>query len=1092
MKQKILHFLAFMMIGLLPMLTNAQVTTSGITGTILDQDGKALEGASIEALHQPTGTKYATVALRGGVFGLQGLRIGGPYKVTITFAGFEPAVYEGISLVLGEPFSLNVNLSQGGKELSSVVVSAARKKTAVDRTGASTNVGTREITTLPTISRSLNDFTRLTPQANGNSFGGRDGRYNNVQVDGANFNNNFGLSSDLGPGGSGNNPISIDAFEEITINIAPYDVRQAGFTGAGINAVTKSGTNKFKGSAYTYYRDQTYNGARVGAEKLGPQQVTQANIWGATLGGPIIKDKLFFFASYEYERQSTPGIQWSPTGGSGLGNVSSIRADSLRRFSDHLRNTYGYETGAFDNFPGFSRKNTKILGRIDWNINNKHKLILKFNQMVSNNDVAVNALSTPNGAFPGLQARFGPNGMSFANSNYGFEDIVRMGTVELNSRFSNRFSNQLLATFTNISAIRTSPSAVFPFIDILNANGPNTSANMSAGYEPFSLNNEVVNDVFNITNNFTYYAGKHTLTAGISYEYQDIGNMFMPGSQSYYTFNSLQDFIENRAPIRYSTTYSLVPGQSAVFASQVAVGQLGAYLQDEWNINPKFKLTAGVRVDRVTFPDQPLANPAINATPLFDRNGAVTNYRTDLLPNSTYFSPRIGFRYDPYGNKDLIIRGGTGIFVGRVPFVWMTNITQNSAMYQFSAVVSNAAALERFRFNPDPMFHLNRGDALLPTTSGNSVPSNLVMADPNFKFPTVWRTNIAADKKFGDGWTLTFEAIYGRDLNAVVMRNANERPMDSRFAAGPDNRRRFSNTNTATRRLNNGITGSAIILENTDQGYQANLTVQLSKQYKNGLYGSVAYTYTAAADVTSNPGSTANSVWNSNPTINGQNALEMYSAAFALPHRVVANVSYRKEFIKKLATTVSLFYQGAHQGRFTYLTGGDLQNVGYSAGALLFVPERASDLIFTSATYGGVTFTPQEQAAAFDRFIDQDRYLSKRRGQYAERNGALLPWYDQLDFKFLQDVFTDIGKNKHTLQFSVDVFNFGNMLNRNWGVRRLFNQNQPLVATGVTPEGRPTYRLNSFNNQLLSETFRNNVSTASTWSMQVGLRYIFN
>jgi outer membrane receptor protein involved in Fe transport len=1092
MKQKILHFLALMMLGILPMLSNAQVTTGGITGTILDQEGKALEGASVEAVHEPTGTKYATVALKGGVFGLQGLRIGGPYKVTVSFAGFQPAVYEGISLILGEPFSLNATLSQGGQELTSVVVSAARKKTAVDRTGASTNVGTREITTLPTISRSLTDFTRLTPQANGNSFGGRDGRYNNVQVDGANFNNNFGLSADLGPGGSGNNPISIDAFEEITINIAPYDVRQAGFTGAGINAVTKSGTNKFKGSAYTFFRDQTYNGARVGAAKLGPQQVTQANIWGATLGGPIIKDKLFFFGAYEYETQTTPGIQWSPTGGSGLGNISSVRADSLLRFSNHLRNTYGYETGPFDNFPSFGRKNTKILGRVDWNINNKHKLTLKYNQMVSNNDVALNAASTPNGALTGLQARFGVNGMSFANSNYGFEDIVRMGTVELNSRFNNRISNQLLATFTNISAVRTSPSAVFPFIDILNANGPNTSANMSAGYEPFSFNNQVKNDVLSLTNNFTYYAGKHTLTAGVAYEYQEIGNMFMPGSQSYYAFNSLQDFIENRPPIRYSLTYSLVPGQTAVFASQVKVGQLGGYIQDEWNISPKFKLTAGLRIDRVIFPEQPLANAAINATPLFARDGSITTYRTDLLPNSTYFSPRVGFRYDPYGNKDLIIRGGSGIFVGRVPFVWMTNITQNSAMYQFSAVVSNAAALERFRFNPDPLFHLNRGDALLPTTSGNTVPANLVLADRNFKFPTIWRTNIAADQKFGEGWTLTFEAIYGKDLNAVVMRNANERPMDSRWTAGLDNRPRFSNTATTTRRLNNNITGSAIILENTDQGYQANLTVQLSKQYKSGFYGSIAYTYTVAADVTSNPGSTANSVWNSNPTIAGQNSLEMYSAPFALPHRIVGNISYRKEFIKKLATTMSLFYQGAHQGRFTYVTGGDMNFSGNNAVALLYVPRNVNDIVFTPATYGGVTFTPQQQAEAFDRFIEQDRYLRTRRGQYTERNGALLPWYDQLDFKFLQDVFTDIGKNKHTLQFSVDVFNFGNMLNRNWGVRRLVNQNQVLVYTGVAPDGRPSFRLNAFNNQLLSESFRNNVSTASTWSMQVGLRYIFN
>ncbi|HSK13794.1 MAG TPA: TonB-dependent receptor, partial [Phnomibacter sp.] len=722
MKERILHFLVSAMLVLGPSLLYAQVTTSGINGSVKDQAGKALEGASIEAVHLPSGTRYTAIAMRSGIFAMQGLRVGGPYKVLVTFAGFNPYEVEGIELGLGEPFNLEVSMVQGGTELQTVLVTSTRRRTQVERTGAATSIGQKEITTAPTISRSLTDFTRLTPQSNGNSFGGRDGRYNNVQVDGANFNNNFGLSSDLGPGGSGNNPISLDAFEEVSVNIAPYDVRQAGFTGAGINAITKSGTNKLKGSAYTYYRDESYNGARVGDQKLGPQQTQQSNIWGATLGGPIIKNKLFFFGAYEYERSNRPGIQWSPTGGSGTGNVSSIHADTLARFSNILRDRYGYETGVYDNFPAFARKNTKILGRVDWNISKVHKLILKYNQMVSNNDVQMSN-SVPNGAVTGIQARFGPNGMSYANSQYGFEDIVRMGTVELNSRFSSRFSNQLLGTLTKISAIRTIPGGtIFPFIDIRNANGPNTSANISAGTENFSNNNQVVNDVYSIIDNITYYGGKHTVTAGFSFETQDIGNMFMPGSQSYYAFNSLQDFVENRAPTAYTLTYSLVPGQSAVFASQVKVNQLGVYLQDEWNISPKFKLTAGARIDFVSFPDKVLENPAITATPLYDKNGAITNYRNDVLPKSTYFSPRLGFRYDPYGNKDLIIRGGTGVFTGRIPFVWMTNITQNSGMYQFGAIVNNANDLARFTFNPDPLFHLNRGDAALPTVAGRSVP----------------------------------------------------------------------------------------------------------------------------------------------------------------------------------------------------------------------------------------------------------------------------------------------------------------------------------------------------------------------------------
>ncbi|HSK13822.1 MAG TPA: hypothetical protein VK907_11445, partial [Phnomibacter sp.] len=380
----------------------------------------------------------------------------------------------------------------------------------------------------------------------------------------------------------------------------------------------------------------------------------------------------------------------------------------------------------------------------------------------------------------------------------------------------------------------------------------------------------------------------------------------------------------------------------------------------------------------------------------------------------------------------------------------------------------------------------------LPTVAGTSVPGNIVLADPNFKFPSVFRTNIAADKKVGEGWVLTFEGIVTKDINAVVMRNANQRPFDSRYTAGPDQRPRFSSNASTTRRLNNNITGSAIVLENTNRGYQAMATAQVSKAFTNGFYGMLAYTFTAAADVTSNPGSTANSVWNGNPTIAGQNALEMYPSQVVLPHRIVGVVSYRKEYFKKLASTITLLYEGSAQGRFTYVTGGDMNFDGNSAADLLYVPRNSSELIFVSATYGGVTYTPQQQAAAFDAYINQDKYLSKRRGQYTERNGAVLPFLHSIDFKFLQDIFTQIGKNKNTLQFSADIFNFGNMINRDWGIRKIVNQTQILSFAGVNAQGLPTYRLNAVANQLPTSTFRNNIGTASTWSMQLGFRYIFN
>ena len=777
---------------LLSLFSFSQVTTSNITGTVKASNGEDLAGATVTAVHQPSGSKYTTVTKKGGVFTLPSLRTGGPYAVTIEFVGYTVQTIEGFNLTLGEPYNINVVMGQNTQQLTEVVVGATtRRRGAVDRTGTSTNISSRQLATLPSISRSLTDFTRLTPQAGSsvssasNSFGGRDGRYNNVQVDGANLNNNFGLSTDPLPGG-GNNPISLDAIDQVSINISPYDVRQANFTGAGINAITKSGTNTFHGSAYTYFRNQSFNGTSVGDAKLATQQKTKSNIYGATLGGPIIKNKLFFFVSGELEERTFPGIQYSPKGGSGTGRISDVPKDSLAKLSNYLDSKFGYKTGAYDNFPNFASKNHKILGRIDWNISNGQKLTVKYNELVSNNDVALNAASIPNSAASAgvpyntpsfdIGGRVSSQALSFSNSNYGFKDVVRSGTVELNSSFKGRMSNQLLGTITKIRSTRTSPSTVFPFIDILNNNN---TVYMSAGYEPYSYNNDVINNVYSITDNFSYFVGKHSITAGGSYEYQRVGNEFMSASQSYYAFNSLDDFITNKAPRVFAYTYSLVPGQKAVYSAELKIGQLGFYAQDEINVNPRFKITAGVRFDRPTYLDQPLANPAISALNLPDKDGHLTHYTTGKFPNSSfYFSPRVGFRWDAQGDKSMVIRGGTGIFTGRIPFVLLTNIPTNSGMYQFGTNVAGTR-VANFKFNPNPDAYRDS----FPSVAGTSVPAAIALTSQNFKFPQVWRTNLAVDKQLGQGWALTLEALFTKDINAVYLRNANQKPLGWRKKA---------------------------------------------------------------------------------------------------------------------------------------------------------------------------------------------------------------------------------------------------------------------------------------------------------------------
>jgi hypothetical protein len=1098
---------------LLPLLTFAQVTTSSVSGTILSGTGEGLESATVTAVHQPTGTKYVTLSKKGGTFTLPGLRPGGPYTLTTEFIGFKKQETEIANLALGEDFHLNVSMAASSSTLTEVTVTATRATPL--KTGVATNVGQREISTLPTISRSLTDFTRLTPQANGNNIAGRDARYNNVTIDGANLNNNFGLSTDPLPGG-GSNPISIDAIDQLTVNVAPYDVRQSNFTGGNIAATTKSGTNTFRGTAYTFWRNQNQIGRRVGDLMLPEQTMSKNNIYGGSLGGPIIKNKLFFFVNYEKEDKTLPpGTTYSPTGGSGTGNVSTVKIDSLKKFSDYLRNTYKYETGAYDNFPNFHSKNTKFLAKIDFNISDIHKLTLKYSDLKSNNDVAVNSLSVPNGATSGTnswtsQARFGANAMSFANSNYGFLDAVKTGSIELNSNWKGRFSNELIGTYTKIRDTRTSPSQVFPFIDIIGPNPYPSGKNnyMSAGYEPYSYNNDVKNNITNVIDNFTYYAGRHTITAGASYEQQYVGNMFMPASQSYYTYGSLADFMNPAAhPIAFAYTFSRVEGQDAVYSAAMKIAQLGLYLQDEFNVTPKLKVTYGVRFDRPIYIDQPLENPSITALTLAGKNGDSTHYSTGMWPKSSwYVAPRVSVRYDVM--KGLTVRGGTGIFTGRIPFVYLTNMPTNSGMYQVSAL-ANASQLAQITFNPNPGAWKSLFTAPAPTPNS----AGFVLIDPNYKFPQVWRSNVGVDKTFGQGFVFSADVMYSKDLNATIMRNANQSNPTATVNLGGSSRPSFTSTATATRRIYNAY-ANAIVLENAKAGHTFSFTTQLAKSFKSGFYGSLAYTYTVSKDLTANPGSTASSTWSVNPTSGTQNTQELSYSSFAVPDRIVGTLSYRKEYLKHLATTVSIFYEGSEQGRFSYIYGAasgtaptgfsNTADVNYDGNSadLMYIPKSPSEITFVPLTVGSgttaVTYTAQQQSDAFFAYVAQDKYLSKHQGEVAQRNGVVTPFYNRVDFKFLQDLFANVGgKRRNTIQFSVDVTNFLNMLNRNWGLKDFFPVNNPLRATKNATTGEVRYQLATYTPNgsstpiLLDRTYINSYSTSSTWAVQFGLRYIF-
>ncbi|MFT3824870.1 MAG: TonB-dependent receptor [Chitinophagaceae bacterium] len=1101
-KKSILYAL---LLFLLPAIVAAQVTTGTVTGTVKSPDGKLLTGASVTLTHGPSGSKYVTISGKEGAFTIPGVRIGGPYTLLVEFVGFKAQKREGFTINLGEPYDFNISMNDiNATELEGVVIKSAKRTAAAEKSGASTVIDSRMLSTLPSYSRSITDFTKLTPQSNGgNSFAGRSGYYNNLKVDGANLNNNFGLSTDPLPGG-GAQPISLDAFDEVSVNIAPVDVRQSGFTGAGINAVTKSGTNDFHGTVFGFYRDQSFNGRRAADVNLAQAASSSKKNIGASLGGPIIKNKLFFFVNAEYEVNSGSRItNYVPKGSTNPGTVSAAPLDSLAKLAQYLKDTYGYDPGAYDNYPSAKKDNYKYLVKVDWNINNRHKLTAKYSNFISNEEPSsINGTSIIGGGGFSLtgttaaistlpNSRMGNRAMTYSNSVYGFKHIVRSGTLELNSNF-HKMSNSLLVTISRIRDTRVTNSSPFPFVDIFD--GTTTANNyMSFGYEPYSFNNDVINNVWNVTDNFNYYAGKHTITGGVSYEYQLVGNMFMPGAQSYYVYNSLNDFMTQKAPIYYSYAYSMVPGQSAVYSAELKFGQLGFYAQDEIKVNPKLKVTLGLRADRPVYIEKALENPAITALTFPDKEGNPTHYNGQWPTARFNLSPRIGFRYDVKGDKSLIIRGSTGIFNGLNPFVWLTNMPTNSGMYQNSVALRNtnpdeAAVLAGMKFNPNVDAYASK----FPPVAGASLPSNIVLIDKNFKFPQIFRTDLAIDKNLGNGFSMTLEGIITKDINAIVMRNANLKDATG-YVTGPDNRPRYMSTAASDRYIYPAIS-SAVIVENTKKGYSYALTAQLAKAFSKGFYGSVAYTYTKAKDVTANSGSQAYSVWNSNATVGTTNDQELYPSSGVARHRVIGVLSYRLEYANHAATTISLMYEGAPSGNVTYRINGDMNGDGNNQD-LMYIPNKASDLNFEqyTATVNGVvyTFTPQQQAAALEKFINNTPYLSKRRGKYAERNGGVMPWYSNINARLMQDFFIKVGGRRHTLQVTADILNIPNMLNRYWGIQQGTTTSQPLAFRSFDANGAPVYRMQNLNGVLYTKPYQNLYSSASTWNMQLGVRYIF-
>ncbi len=1076
----------------------AQVTTSVLSGNVRDSSGSPLAGASIVARHIPSGTIYTATSQSNGQYSIANMRPGGPYSVQISYVGFETERTDELYLKLAETFVLNSIMIPGATTLQGVVITGARRNNLLNanRTGAVTNVGSREIQRLPTVTRSLNDFTRLTPQANGSSIGGGNYRQNNITIDGGDFNNTFGIGGNLPANGA---PISLDAIDEISVSVSPFDIRQSGFIGSAINAVTRSGTNTFTGSVYHYFYNQNQRGNKVKNTEF-TRVPTNFKQYGARIGGPIIKNKLFFFASYETEKQPKQiQTRFAATAAApyqSAPNISRPTATELTAISDYLRNTYGYNTGPFDNY-NTEIERTKILARLDWNITAKHRFNIRYNQVEGFEPNPPSTSRSPFSQFANTnnEGRQFISAQYFKNSSYYQDANFYSLAAELNSQFG-KVSNTLRGTYTKQDDSRSSDSQDFPFVDILKDGLPFTSF----GYEPFSKGNIRLVKTYSIIDYLTWTTKKHNWTLGGQADFSTTTNGFQRFATSYYTFNSFEDFTNGVNPIEFGLTYSLAPGFAQAFP-QFKWAQYSLYGQDEIAFNNRFRLTLGLRFDLPTFPEPLKEHPLISA--LTFANGEKVN-TGDLPKAALLWSPRLGFNWDFYGDRSLQFRGGTGLFTGKIPFVWIVSQAGDAGMLQVTQTWSGATVPGPF--NPDP-------GAYLPSTvpvAGTVIPNPISVMGRDFKMPQTWKTSLALDKRLPWNMVFTLEGIFNRDIRTAVYQNINLVAPTALNASGYPDRRviypvannvKFINPLLNGQAVPNGTANggafNVIRLTNGYKGYYASLTAKLDKQFTRGFFATVAYTKSVADNLYDGGGDQPLSAWQGTASVNGSNFPTLGYAGFVVPDRVVATISYRHEYVKALATTVTLFYTGSIDGRFSYIYGNDFNNDG-NTNDLIYIPKDASEITFTDFTYpNGVTYTAAQQSELFFKYVEQDKYLRRHKGQYAERNGGRYPWRNQVDFKFLQDIFVKTGRSRNTLQFSMDILNFGNLLNRNWGTVKTVNASSLLVGTNtasIVPGGtvRPTFRLQTDRNAPVTSTFRDVLSTASTYSIQFGLRYLFN
>ena len=1075
-----------------PSLAAAQgVTTGSITGLVKDAGEKPVAGATVLALHVPSGTTYETTTRPDGRYAFPAMRVGGPYSVTVApaagAAGFEPQTQDDVVVNLGVATDLDFIVRSITEEVT-VTAQVSDAVFSSERTGAATAITREALATLPTISGRLESVTRLSPQSGGDmQFAGQDNRLNNITVDGSYFNNSFGLAGTPGER-TGVAPISLAAIEQVQINVAPFDVRQGNFVGAGVNTVTRSGGNQFRGSFYHQFRDQELVGTKAKDATVNPGTFSFRNT-GGWASGPILPNRVFFFGNYEDEELSSPGTTWRANlGGEATGgSVTRVLASDLDALSSYLAQNFDYETGPYQDYEHLTPAK-RFLIKTDWNINDKNKFSFRYNLLDSNTDVLLSDSSSL--GFGSRRTR--TTGLNFQNSNYQILENIKSGIGELNTILGDTMANNLIIGYGSSDESRASRGTFFPMVDVLESGSVYTTF----GFEPFTPNNELRYNSFQFINNFTKYAGRHTFTAGVSVERYESENVFFPGSQSAYVYNSLADFYTdandylanpNRttSPVtlrRFQVRWSNIPGLEKPI-QPLEVLYSGVYLQDSWRARDNVTFNLGLRVDVPRFGDTAFANADADALTFREEDGSAIQYSTGKLPDaSLHWSPRAGFNWDIFGDRTTQLRGGTGVFTGRPAYVWISNQIGNTGVLTGFLSRDNTAA---FPFHPDP-------DHYKPTNVTGAPASSyeLALTDPDFKFPQLWRNNIAVDRRLGGGWTGTAEFIYNRDVNGVYYINANLPAAQTNFA-GADTRPRWTSN-----RIHSNVS-NAIVLKNQNDGRSWNAAFSVERTASAGLWLKAAYSYGEAKN-TVDPGSIAFGSFINNPHSSDPNNPGLGYAGGTAGHRFFTALSYSREYFSFGKTTVSLFWDSFTGGTGSYRFTGDLNGDGGTNNDLIYIPRDQSEMNFQTYTDRGVTYTSAEQAAAWEAYIQQDDYLSKHRGEYAERGAVFLPMVSRLDLGIHQDVFVSLAGRRHEFQFRTDILNFGNLLNSDWGVGQRLVNTQPLIVPAsnqggpVDAGGRAQYRLRAIDGALMSKSLEQTAGLGDVWRIQFSLRYLFN